>query len=164
MILQRKLKVDTMDFDYILIDCPPSIGLFTINAFVAVQEVFVPILPDYFSLDGFGNLCETIETVAELLNPQLQLSGVIVNQFNTQTRLALEVINEIQLFVEKARKQGKQSICQNAKVFETKIRRNIRLAEAPSFGQSIFDYDANSNGAEDYCNLAREIMAQVKAP
>ena len=162
MILQRKLKADTMKFDYLLIDCPPSLGLFTINAFTVVEEVFVPIQPHYFSLHGFGKLSDTIETVSQLLNPKLHVSGVIFCMFDAQTRLAMEVANDIQAFIEHERKQGKSTVCSNAKIFETKIRRNIRLAEAPSFGHSIFYYDAGSNGAEDYYNLVREIMGQVK--
>ena len=147
MILRDKLAADDRQFDYVFVDCPPSLGVLTINALTAVEEVFIPVQPHYFALQGLIKLSETVELVAKRLNNRLKLSGVIFCLFE-QTRLAAEVTQEVEVFREK--------YSPSVKIFQTKIRRNIRLAEAPSFGQPIFQYDPNSNGAEDYRLLAEE--------
>jgi len=148
MILRDKLAADEMKFDYVFVDCPPSLGVLTINALTAVEEVFTPLQPHYFALHGLIKLSQTIELVAKRLNNRLNLSGVVFCLFE-QTRLASEVAQEVEAYL--------KQYWPNARIFQTKIRRNIRLAEAPSHGQPIFQYDPNSNGAEDYRLLAEEV-------
>ncbi|GHT16467.1 chromosome partitioning protein ParA [Planctomycetales bacterium] len=155
LILRDELAEDNLQFDYLFIDCPPSLGLFTLNALTAVKEVFVPLQPHYFSLHGFMRLLETLEAVSKRLNKALKLSGIILCMYD-ETRLASEVAQDIATFIE--HKETLPKVCSEAHIFGTKIRRNIRLAEAPSFGHSIFEYDAHSNGAEDYRKLAEEIL------
>ena len=146
-------------FDYIIIDCPPSLGLLSLNAMAAVDEVLLPLQPHFLALHGLSKLLETIELSAEHINPRLRLLGVALCLYEAGTRLAAEVGRDVEAFfaeVEKGHPAWK-----DARVFQTKIRRNIRLAEAPSFGQSIFEYANDSNGASDYHNLAAEVDAAV---
>ena len=157
VILRDKLAEDSEIFDYVLIDCPPSLGILTLNALAAVDEVFIPLQPHFLALHGLSKLLETIELVAGRLNDRLKLSGVILCMYDANTRLAAEVTQDVEAFFEAAR--GKQTPWADVKPFRTRIRRNIRLAEAPSFGQSIFEYAPDSNGAEDYAGLAEEILA-----
>jgi len=154
LILRDKLAEDDFPMDYLFIDCPPSLGLFTLNALTAVQDVFVPLQPQYFSLQGFMQLVNTLEGVRRL-NKSLRLSGIFLSMFDG-TRLACEVSQDVTDFF--GQRDKLPAICRDAVVFETKIRRNIRLAEAPSHGKPIFGYDPNSPGAEDYRNLAAGIM------
>lgn len=154
LILRDELAEDNFPVDYLFIDCPPSLGLFTLNALTAVQDVFVPLQPHYFSLHGFARIVETLETVTRRLNKSLRLSGIFLCMFDG-TKLADEVSQSIEAFF--GQRDKLPAVCRDAVLFETKIRRNIRLAEAPSHGCSIFDYDPNSSGAEDYRNLAAEI-------
>ncbi|MGL6193951.1 MAG: ParA family protein [Thermoguttaceae bacterium] len=156
VILRDKLEADSMTFDYILMDCPPSLGVLTINALTAVDEVFIPLQPHFLALHGLSKLLRTIELVAKRLNNRLELSGVILCMFEGQTKLAGEVAQDVDAFFKQ--KYDRPTPWSNAKMFQTKIRRNIRLAEAPSFGKPIFQYDPSSNGAEDYRNLAAEIV------
>jgi len=149
MILRDKLIADDIKFDYVFIDCPPALGVLTLNALTAVGEVFIPLLPQYLPLQGLSAQIETIELVTKRLNNSLKLSGVIVCMHDGQTKLATEVVQDVDTFFRQERI-----------LFQTKIRRNIRLAEAPSHGMSIFRYDPNSNGAEDYRRLADEIIEQ----
>ncbi|MDR1959068.1 MAG: AAA family ATPase [Planctomycetaceae bacterium] len=158
MILRDKLAHDDMKFDYLLIDCPPSLGVLTLNALTAVQEIFIPLQPHFLALHGLSKLLKTIRLVAERLNNHLRLSGVVLCMYDANTRLASEVATDVNAFFRQD--NAHKTPWANAKTFETKIRRNIRLAEAPSFGKPIFDYDANSNGAEDYTKLAEEVLAQ----
>ncbi|MDR2170776.1 MAG: ParA family protein [Planctomycetaceae bacterium] len=160
VILRDKLAEDDIEFDYIFIDCPPSLGVLTINALTAVDEVFIPLQPHFLALHGLSKLLQTIELVAKRLNNRLMLSGVILCMYDGQTRLASEVADDIDAFFKQA--QSKKTVWSNAQMFQTKIRRNVRLAEAPSFGRPIFEYDPHSNGAEDYRNLAGEILCQTK--
>jgi chromosome partitioning protein len=157
LILRDALAEDSMTFDYLIIDCPPSLGLFTLNALTAVQEVMVPLQPQYFSLRGFMQLLKTLEAVSRRLNKQLKLSSVLFTLYDG-TSLAAEVVQDVKNFF--AQRETLPRVCQEAKVFETKIRRNVRLAEAPSFGKPIFGYDVHSNGAEDYRRLAEEMLKQ----
>ena len=148
-----------LQFDYIIIDCPPSLGLLSLNAMAAVDEVLLPLQPHFLALHGLSKLLETIELSAEHINPRLRLLGVALCLYEAGTRLAAEVGRDVEAFfaeVEKGHPAWK-----DARVFQTKIRRNIRLAEAPSFGQSIFEYANDSNGASDYDNLAAEVDAAV---
>lgn len=154
-ILRDKLDEDPTEFDYLLIDCPPSLGVLTLNALAAVDEVFIPLQPHYLALHGLGKLLETIELVARRLNNRLRLGGVILCMYDPNTRLAVEVSSDVDEFFR--RSQGEIPWA-GAQIFQTRIRRNIRLAEAPSFGQTIFQYAPGSNGAEDYRSLALEIL------
>jgi chromosome partitioning protein len=155
-ILRDKLREDEEQFDFLLIDCPPSLGLLTINALAAVSEIFIPLQPHFLALHGLGKLLETIGVVAAGLNPQLKLGGVIFCMYDANTRLAAEVSRDVDDFFRGAR--DKATPWSAARTFQTRIRRNVRLAEAPSFGQSIFQYAPDSNGAEDYRRLAEEIL------
>lgn len=157
VILRDKLLAAADDFDYVLIDCPPSLGILTINALSAVDDVFLPLQPHFLALHGLSKLLKTIGLVNERLNDRLQLAGVVLCLYESGTRLAAEVAGDVDQFFREARKGGRAWA--NVRLFETRIRRNIRLAEAPSFGQSIFEYAATSPGAEDYRALGGELLA-----
>jgi chromosome partitioning protein len=156
LILRDKLAADDEPFDYLIIDCPPSLGVLTLNALTTVHEVFLPLQPHFLALHGVSKLLKTIQIVAHRLNPTLRLSGVVLCMYDSNTRLAAEVSRDVSEFFQN-RPQSSRG-WSDVRFFETRIRRNIRLAEAPSFGTSIFDYAATSNGAEDYANLAREVL------
>jgi len=161
VILQDKLAEDRQsegaaEFDYLFIDCPPSLGILTINALAAVEEVFIPLQPHFLALHGLSKLLQTVELVARRLNSRLQLSGIILCMFDSNTRLAAEVSEDVDEFFRNARTE--KTCWGQAQMFQTRIRRNVRLAEAPSFGQSIFQYAPRSHGAEDYRRLADEIL------
>jgi len=157
VILRDKLVEVADDFDYVLIDCPPSLGILTINALSAVDDVFLPLQPHFLALHGLSKLLKTIGLVNERLNDRLQLAGVVLCLYESGTRLAAEVASDVEQFFREARKGGRA--WSNVRLFETRIRRNIRLAEAPSFGQSIFGYAPSSPGAEDYRALGGEVLA-----
>jgi chromosome partitioning protein len=127
-----------------------------LNALTAVSEVFLPLQPHFLALHGFGKLLRTIEIVAQRLNPGLRLTGVVLCMYESGTRLAAEVTSDVEQFF--ASQDAQAPAWSNARSFQTRIRRNIRLAEAPSFGQSIFQYAPDSNGAKDYRQLAREVL------
>ena len=155
VVLRDKLRADPPPVDYLLIDCPPSLGLLTLNALAAVGEVIIPLQPHFFALHGLSKLLETIEAVASRLNGQLRLTGVILCMYDAGTRLAAEVSQDVDEFFRNGRERP--TPWASAKLFESRVRRNIRLAEAPGFGQSIFQYAADSHGAEDYRRLAEEV-------
>jgi chromosome partitioning protein len=157
VILRDKLVEVADDFDYVLIDCPPSLGILTINALSAVDDVFLPLQPHFLALHGLSKLLKTIGLVNERLNERLQLAGVVLCLYESGTRLAAEVAGDVEQFFREARKGGRA--WSSVRLFETRIRRNIRLAEAPSFGQSIFGYAPTSPGAEDYRALGGEMLA-----
>jgi chromosome partitioning protein len=144
------------NFDYLLIDCPPSLGILTLNALSAVGEVLLPLQPHFLALHGLSKLMQTIDLVSRRLNPRLKLAGVVLCQYESATRLAGEVAHDVAEFFDSQR--AKPTPWSAARIFQTRIRRNIRLAEAPSFGQSIFRYAGDSNGAEDYRALAEELQ------
>lgn len=156
VILRDKLELDDEPFDFLVLDCPPSLGVLTLNALTAVQEVFLPLQPHFLALHGLSKLLRTIEIVAKRLNPTLHLSGVVLCMYESGTRLAAEVTRDVDEFLDLQSKGN--GVWAGAKFFKTRIRRNIRLAEAPSFGQSIFQYAPHSNGAEDYRQLADEVL------
>ncbi len=133
------------DFDYIIIDCPPSLGLLTVNALTASNSTLVPIQCEYYALEGLSQLINVIELIKNSLNTQLEIEGILLTMADTRTNLAKQVIDEVKNFF------GNQ-------VFETIIPRNIRLSEAPSFGKPIILYDSASLGAESYRNLALEVI------
>lgn len=158
MILRDKLQDDPESFDYLILDCPPSLGVLTVNALVAVNEVFLPLQPHFLALHGLSKLLRTIEVVSRRLNSSLRLSGVMLCMYDSNTRLAAEVSTDIDEFFQATK--GGREFFRGARFFDTRIRRNVRLAEAPSFGQSIFEYSPDSNGAADYLALAEEVIAQ----
>lgn len=157
VILRDKLLHDDAEFDYLVVDCPPSLGVLTINALTMVREVFLPLQPHFLALHGLSKLLRTTEIVGKRLNPQLRLTGVLMCMFDANTRLATEVTSDVATYFQQA--QTPDCIWGEARTFQTRIRRNIRLAEAPSFGQSIFQYAPTSNGSEDYHALAQEVLA-----
>jgi chromosome partitioning protein len=142
-------------FDYVVVDCPPSLGLLSLNAMAAVDEVLLPLQPHFLALHGLSKLLETIELVSEHVNPRLRLLGVVLCMYEAGTRLAGEIGRDVEAFFSRA--SGAHPAWAGGRLFQTRIRRNVRLAEAPSFGQSIFDYAASSHGAEDYAELAAEV-------
>jgi len=156
LVLRDKLVLDDGDFDYLIIDCPPSLGVLTLNALTAVREIFLPLQPHFLALHGFGKLLRTVDVVAQRLNPGLRLTGVVLCMYESGTRLAAEVTSDVEEFL--AQQRSPTAVWAGAKSFRTRIRRNIRLAEAPSFGQTIFQYSPDSNGAKDYRQLAREVL------
>jgi chromosome partitioning protein len=158
MILRDKLAVDPESYDYLILDCPPSLGVLTINALVAVDEVLLPLQPHFLALHGLSKLLRTVEIVSRRLNNRLRLSGTVLCMYDSNTRLAAEVSNDVEEFIRA--NQTLEGVLNGSKFFDTRIRRNVRLAEAPSFGQSIFEYAPTSNGADDYRSLAEEVMMQ----
>ena len=157
VILKDRIEMDDSDFDFMILDCPPSLGMLTLNALTAVDEVFLPLQPHFLALHGLSKLLRTIELVAKRLNPDLRLEGIVLCMYESGTRLAAEVSRDVEEFLKVSTAQS--PVWAQAKFFQTKVRRNIRLAEAPSFGQSIFAYAPNSHGAEDYLSLAYEVLA-----
>jgi chromosome partitioning protein len=159
VILRDKLAEAAEQFDYLLIDCPPSLGVLTINALEAVDDVFLPLQPHFLALHGLSKLIKTIGLVSSRLNERLQLAGVVLCMYESGTRLAAEVAGDVDKFFREARQTSSSRSSRSVRLFETRIRRNIRLAEAPSHGQSIFQYAATSPGAEDYRALGGEVLA-----
>lgn len=161
VILRDHWRPHAEKYDFLIVDCPPSLGLLTLNALTTVQEVFLPLQPHFLALHGLSKLLQTIELVAKRLNPQLHLSGVVMCMFDAGTRLATEVTRDVEQFFT-SHADGR-AVWSGARCFQSRIRRNIRLAEAPSFGQSIFQYAPKSHGAEDYQELARELLGESVA-
>jgi chromosome partitioning protein len=161
LILRDRLNSYSDQFDYVLVDCPPSLGVLTLNALCAVNEVLLPLQPHFLALHGLGKLLETVDLVARRLNAGLRLTGVVLCMYDSGTRLAAEVRGDVEDFFAEA--QHGTRAWSDARLFSTAIRRNIRLAEAPSFGQSIFEYAPDCNGAADYRTLAEEILAGSEA-
>jgi chromosome partitioning protein len=156
-ILKKKLDVAKDDFDFVLLDCPPSLGLLTINALAAAGEVIIPMQPHFLALQGVGKLLETVQLVSRQLNPELRVSGIVLTMYDSQAKLSGEIVKDLAGFVDAAKEQ--KVPWSGARIFKAKIRRNIKLAESPSFGQHIIKYEATSNGATDYRNLAKEVAA-----
>ncbi|MCC6491987.1 MAG: ParA family protein [Pirellulales bacterium] len=149
------------ELDYLIMDCPPSLGILTINALSAVADVLLPLQPHYLALHGLSKLLQTIELVRRRLNDRLRLVGVVLCLYDSATRLAAEVSADVAAFLDHGPDQ--EIAWREARLLATRIRRNIRLAEAPSFEQSIFQYAPQSAGAEDYQALAAEVMAMYGA-
>jgi len=162
VILRDALAPVRDRFDFVLIDCPPSLGVLTINALAAVEEVFIPLQPHFFALQGLGKLLdETIRLVAKRINPDLRVTGVVFTMYEGGTRLAGEIFDDVRSFFDAA--AATDSPWSQTRVFETVIRRNIKLAEAPSHGLTIFDYAPRSHGALDYERLALEVLGELAA-
>ncbi|MBN1818355.1 MAG: ParA family protein [Sedimentisphaerales bacterium] len=159
-IVLREALDPVMDrFDYLLIDCPPSLGLLTLNALTAVTEVFIPLLPHFLALQGLGKLLETVTLVNRRINPKLRITAILLCMFDKRTTLSGEVKADIEKFLDSAR--DSQNPWAGARVIPVHVRRNIKLAEAPSYGKTIFEYEPDCHGARDYLNIARYIHTQM---
>jgi chromosome partitioning protein len=159
VILRDLLRAEEGAFDYVLMDCAPSLGVLTLNALAAANEVFIPLQPHFLALHGLGKLLETTALVSKRINPEVHVTGVILCLYESNTRLAQEVQRDLEDYL--ARSRGGNVPWNQARVFATRIRRNIKLAECPSFGQSIFGYAPSCNGAEDYQALALEVLGEA---
>lgn len=148
-ILQKAIGDLKDKYDFIIIDCPPSLGLLTINALTASDAVLIPVQCEYFALEGLGQLLNTIKIVRQHLNTELEIEGVLLTMYDTRTRLSDQVAEEVRKYFED-------------RVFDSIIKRNVRLAEAPSFGKPALLYDSTSKGAKNYLSLAREIIHRNK--
>jgi chromosome partitioning protein len=150
---QRESKLKTalekLDYDYIIIDCPPSLGILTVNGLVAANELIIPVQAEFYALEGLGHLVQTVQRVRKGLNPDLRLMGVLVTMHNGRTTLSTQVHEEVKRHFPDT-------------TFDTVIPRNVRLAEAPSFGKTIMHYDRWSKGARSYKALAREVEQRTK--
>lgn len=143
--LKKALQNISNKYDYILIDCPPSLGILTINSLTAADSVLIPIQCEYYALEGLSQLLNTIRLVQKHLNVNLQIEGVLLTMFDARTNLGIQVVDEVKKYFQN-------------KVYSTIIPRNVRLSEAPSHGQSIINYDLKSKGAEVYMDLAKEVI------
>jgi len=161
-ILREALESSEDKFDYCIIDCAPSLGLLTLNALAAADEVLIPLQPHFLALQGFGQLLQTIDLVNKRINPNLKVKGVLLCMFDSRASLPNEVKADIEQFLNNAR--GTNSAWAQAQILPTYIRRNIKLAEAPSYGQTIFEYEQNCHGAEDYIKVAEFVHAQFQPP
>ena len=148
-MLKKALKDSIDQYDYVLLDCAPSLGLITLNSLVAADAVIIPIQCEYFALEGLGKLLNTIKSVQKLHNKDLDIEGLLLTMYDTRLRLSNQVVEEVKKHF------GKM-------VFKTIIQRNIRLSEAPSFGEDIISYDASSRGAKSYLSLGSEIIKRNK--
>ncbi len=148
-VLKEAISKIKDQFDFIFIDCPPSLGLITLNSFAATDTVLVPIQCEYYALEGLSQLTNTIKLVKKAINPEISLEGVLLTMFDARTNLSIQVVDEVKKFF-------------RDKVFATIIPRNVRLSEAPSFGQPIIEYDKTSRGAECYNQLADEVIKRNK--
>lgn len=155
-LLADRFEAEDLPYDYVLIDCPPSLGLLTLNALAAADEVIIPLQPHFLALQGLGKLLETISLVQRRINPKLHISGILMCMYESATRLAGEVVEDVQAFL--SEQAGSDTPWSQAKLLTARIRRNIKLAECPSFGRTIFQYEPNSNGAQDYAALAEEFI------
>jgi chromosome partitioning protein len=142
--------VVTADYDYILIDCSPSLGLLTVNALTAADSVIIPVQCEYFALEGLGKLLNTIKIIQTNLNPVLEIEGFLLTMYDSRLRLANQVVEEVTRHFQQM-------------VFSTIIQRNVKLSEAPSYGQPAILYDAESRGTVNYLSLARELLDRVEA-
>jgi len=144
-MLRKALAPIKNDYDYIIIDCAPSLGLLTLNALTAADSVVIPIQCEYYALEGLGKLLNTVKSVQKIHNADLDIEGLLLTMYDSRLRLSNQVVDEVNKHF-------------GDMVFKTIIQRNIRLSEAPSYGESIIDYDASSKGAVNYLNLANEIV------
>jgi chromosome partitioning protein len=147
-VLKGSLETLKPHFDYLFVDCPPSLGLLTLNGLVAADSVIIPLQCEYFAMEGLSKLLKTIKRVQERLNPSLKIGGILFTMYDSRTRLAHEVVKEVTGYFKD-------------KVFRTIIPRNVRLSEAPSFAKPISQYDPECIGARSYRRLAEEVMAHV---
>ncbi len=151
LVLRKALRPFSERFDYILIDCPPSLGLLTLNGLGAADGVLIPLQAEYFALEGLTQLLQTVRLVRKRLNPGLQMKGIVLTMFDHRLNLARQVREELVKFFPD-------------RTFKTVINRNVRLAEAPSFGKPVMHFAVNSRGARDYLALAAELLAMDESP
>jgi chromosome partitioning protein len=149
--LRRAIQSVRDQYDFLVLDCPPALDLLTLNALVAADSVLIPMQAEYFALEGVSELLDTIERLRQSFNPNLEIEGVVLTMYDERTNLAQQVSHELKKFFEK-------------KLFSTIIPRNIRLAEAPSYGKPVLLYDVRSRGAECYIRLAKEVMGKGSRP
>jgi chromosome partitioning protein len=161
-VLRDRLADGSMPHELVLIDCPPSLGLLTLNALAAAGEVLIPLQPHFLALQGMGRLLETVALVQRRINPALRVSGVLFCMYESGTKLAGEVVEDVETFFADATRG--QTVWSGATVFRTRVRRNIKLAECPSHGTTILHYDPASRGAEDYRALTDEFLNLGKKP
>ena len=147
MLLKKSLEEIKSEFDFIIIDCPPSLGLITVNSFTASDSVLIPLQCEYYPMEGLSQLLKTIKLIKNNLNPALEIEGILLTMFDKRNNISHQVVEEVRKHF-------------GSWVFATLIPRNVRLSECPSFGKPIILYDADSRGAESYLDLAREIMAK----
>jgi len=159
-ILREALRSVDDKFDYLLIDCPPSLGLLTLNALAAADEILIPLQPHFLALQGFGKLLQTVDLVSKRINPGLKVMGILLCMFDSRASLPNEVKADIEQFLESAR--GTNSAWAQARVLPVHIRRNIKLAEAPGYGQTIFEYEPTCHGAEDYRKAAEFLWPEIR--
>ncbi|MGN0954243.1 ParA family protein [Dialister sp.] len=144
-LLKRKIDSLRKDYDYILIDCPPSLGLMTLNALVASDSIIIPIQAEFYALEGLSQLVKTVQVVSRKMNPRLHILGILLTMFDGRTNLSLQVAEEVKKYF-------------GSKVFRTVIPRTVKLSEAPSFGEPVLTYAPKSKGAEAYRKLCREVL------
>jgi len=161
LILRDLLAAREWPFDMVMIDCPPSLGVLTLNALVASTHVLIPMQPHFLALQGVSKLLDTVSLVSRRINTRLKVAGMLMCMYESGTRLAGEVSDDLASFLESAR--GAKMPWSDAAIFKAKVRRNVKLAEAPSYGQSIFDYAPRCNGATDYLEVADELIAHLHA-
>jgi chromosome partitioning protein len=149
-MLKEAISSVRTNYDYIIIDCAPSLGLLTLNALTAADSVIVPIQCEYYALEGLGKLLNTIKSVQKLYNKELDIEGMLLTMYDSRLRLSNQVVEEVKKHF-------------SDMVFETIIQRNVKLSEAPSFGESIISYDASSKGASNYLSLAKEVVRRKPA-
>jgi chromosome partitioning protein len=159
-LLSKKLSTVADAYDYILIDCPPSLGLLTINALAASKELIVPMQTHFLALQGVSRLFETVQMLVGGLNPGLEVTGIVLCMHEKNTKLAREVVEDLEKFFDSSRDSN--APWRNCIIFDPPIRRNVKLAEAPSFGKTIFDYEPDCAGAKDYAKLAQSVMATTR--
>lgn len=147
--LKKKLDEILSSYDFIIIDCPPSLGLLTVNALVASKSVLIPLQCEYYALEGLTKLLSTIDLIKENLNKNLYIEGIVLTMYDARNNLSKEIVSEVKEYF-------------NDLVFHSVIPRNVRLSEAPSYGQSIITYDIKSKGAESYIELAKEILKRYE--
>ncbi len=149
-VLKEVISVVKDDYDFILVDCSPSLGLITVNALTASDSVIIPVQCEYFALEGLGKLLNTIKIIQNRLNPELEIEGFLLTMYDSRLRLSNQVVEEVQKHFQDM-------------VFETLIMRNVKLSEAPSYGKAVVMYDATSTGAVNYLNLAHELIQKNQA-
>ncbi len=157
IILRQAIESVKNEFDYLIIDCPPSLGLLTLNSLAAATEILIPIQPHFLALQGFSRLLQTVTLVQTRINPALRVSAILMCMFDSRTSLSGEVRQDIRNFLSSARDSDQPWA--EARIIPVNIRRNIKLAEAPSHGQTIFEYEPNCNGAADYLAVAEFLHA-----
>ena len=161
-ILREAIRKVEDKFDYLIIDCAPSLGLLTLNALAAADEILIPLQPHFLALQGFGKLLQTVDLVNKRINPRLKVKGILLCMFDSRASLPNEVKADIERYLDNAR--GTNCAWSDARILPVCVRRNIKLAEAPGYGKTIFEYEQNCHGAEDYRKVAEFIHTGLQQP